>query len=292
MLIELDGSAPIITDLALYRELVKQAIARIVEQLRERAAAKASAKRASTAKRERTLREELDVEHRATLRELTRQAHGTNLDVGTQLLTELATVAPDDIDVARFFAFGLLGPESGNYLGTGDHVARTIAANGLRLVLDEHRTTTTPTLKSGKPGKTKVAYVTSMSPRSGCGGSSMVSRRPASCTAACSSCSPRSFRDPACAAEQSASRVGAVALAQGHRAQGIRARDEARPAGQPQAAAACARRRGADLQREVDELARGRTPRDTDGQTDDATPEHDINDADLADVDLEGVDID
>jgi len=52
----------------------------------------------------------------------------------------------------------LLGPETGNYLGTGDHVARTIAASGLRLVLDEHRTTTTPTLKSGKPGKTKVAY--------------------------------------------------------------------------------------------------------------------------------------
>ena len=37
-------------------------------------------------------------------------------------------------------------------------VARTIAANGLRLVLDEHRATATPTLKSGKPGKTKVAY--------------------------------------------------------------------------------------------------------------------------------------
>jgi len=28
----------------------------------------------------------------------------------------------------------------------------------VRLVLDEYRTTTTPTLKSGKPGKTKVAY--------------------------------------------------------------------------------------------------------------------------------------
>jgi hypothetical protein len=26
------------------------------------------------------------------------------------------------------------------------------------LVLDEHRTTETPTLKSGKPGKTKVSY--------------------------------------------------------------------------------------------------------------------------------------
>ena len=158
VLIELDRSAPIITDLALYRELTKQAIARTVEQLRERAAAKAKGKRTGAAKRERTPREDLDVEHRATLRELTRQAHGTNLDLGAALLTELATVAPDDMDVARFFAYGLLGPETSSYLGTSDHVARTIAANGLRLVLDEHRTTTTPTLKSGKPGKTKVVY--------------------------------------------------------------------------------------------------------------------------------------
>jgi hypothetical protein len=62
------------------------------------------------------------------------------------------------MDVARFFACGLLGPESAHYLGTSDHVARTIAANGIRLVLDEHRTTTTPTLKGGQPGKTKVSY--------------------------------------------------------------------------------------------------------------------------------------
>jgi ParB/RepB/Spo0J family partition protein len=158
LLIELDRSAPIITDLALYRELTKQAIARTVEQLRERAAAKAKGKRTGASKRERTPREELNVEHRATLRELTRQAHGTNLDLGAALLTELAAVAPDDMDVARFFALGLLGPETSSYLGTSDHVARTIAANGLRLVLDEHRATTTPTLKSGKPGKTKVAY--------------------------------------------------------------------------------------------------------------------------------------
>lgn len=37
-------------------------------------------------------------------------------------------------------------------------MASAIAANGLRLVLDEHRTTQTPTLKSGALGKTKVAY--------------------------------------------------------------------------------------------------------------------------------------
>ena len=52
----------------------------------------------------------------------------------------------------------MLGPDTPNYLGIGDHVARTIAANGIRLVLDAHRTTETPTLKSGKPGKTKVSY--------------------------------------------------------------------------------------------------------------------------------------
>lgn len=62
------------------------------------------------------------------------------------------------MDVARFFAYGLLGPDTPSYLGTGEHVARTIAANGIRLVLDEHRSTETPTLKSGQPGKTKVTY--------------------------------------------------------------------------------------------------------------------------------------
>ncbi len=36
--------------------------------------------------------------------------------------------------------------------------ARSRTANGLRLVVEEHRTTTTPKLRSGKPGKTKVIY--------------------------------------------------------------------------------------------------------------------------------------
>jgi hypothetical protein len=59
-------------------------------------------------------KEELDVEHRANLRELTPQAHGVNLDLGTALLNDLAMVAPDDIDVARFFA--LCGhPHRANY---------------------------------------------------------------------------------------------------------------------------------------------------------------------------------
>ena len=103
-------------------------------------------------------REDADAEHRAQQREFTRRAHTVNLDLGAALLDRLATVDPASMDVARFLAYGLLGPESAHYLGTSDHVARTIAANGIRLVLDEHRSTETPTLKSGQPGKTKVTY--------------------------------------------------------------------------------------------------------------------------------------
>jgi ParB/RepB/Spo0J family partition protein len=158
VLIELERSTPIIIDRPLYRELCKQAIARTAEDLKARVAAKATGKRAGAGVRERTPREQLDVEHRANVREIARQAHGTNLDLGTALLTQLATVAADDIDVARFFAYGLLGPEASHYGGKEDDVAQAIAANGLRLVLEEHRTTTTPTLKRGAKGKTKVAY--------------------------------------------------------------------------------------------------------------------------------------
>jgi ParB/RepB/Spo0J family partition protein len=151
--------APLIVDQQVYRELARQVIPRTVDELQARLAAKGKRKTttAGAGGRERSPREQLDSEHRVNLRELTRQAHAVNLDLGSALLNELSTVAVD-MSVARFFALGLLGPESSSYLGSSDHAARTIAANGLRLVLEEHRTTTTPTLKSGKPGRTKVAY--------------------------------------------------------------------------------------------------------------------------------------
>jgi hypothetical protein len=104
LLLELDRSTPIICDRALYRELCKQAIARTAEDLRARVADKGKGKRGAAAARERTPREQLDVEHCASMRELARQAHGTNLDLGAALLTQLATVPADDFDVARFFA--------------------------------------------------------------------------------------------------------------------------------------------------------------------------------------------
>jgi ParB/RepB/Spo0J family partition protein len=158
VLIEFEQSIPIITDRAVYRELAKQAIDRTLVQ--QQAAAKRANDRESRAhgKQGRSPEATLEAEHRATLRSLQARAHGTNLDLGAALMQKLAVVDPADVDVARFFAYGLLGPDTRSYLGKDDHTVQTIAANGIRLVIEEHRTTTTPTLKSGKPGKTKVAY--------------------------------------------------------------------------------------------------------------------------------------
>jgi len=160
VLIEFEYGAPVITDRALYKELVKQAIARTVQELQ--AAKQADdvkrATRREQDRREPTPQQALEAEHRATLRSLTGRAHNVNLDLGTGLMHKLAVVDPNDMDVARFFAYGLLGPDTKAYLGTDDHTALTIAATGIRLVIEEHRTTTTPTLKNGQKGKTKVAY--------------------------------------------------------------------------------------------------------------------------------------
>jgi ParB/RepB/Spo0J family partition protein len=160
VLIEFEHGTPVITDRALFRELAKQAIDRTLQELRavKQEDAPERATRKVQGKDERTPQQKLDSEHRATVRQLTAQAHGTNLDLGAALLQKLATVDPADMDVARFFAYGLLGPDQRGYLGTGDHTVATIAANGIRLVFDEHRETTTPLLKSGERGKTKVSY--------------------------------------------------------------------------------------------------------------------------------------
>jgi len=160
VLIEFERGTPIICDRSLYRELVKQAIARTVGELRvrkaERDAERAEARRGGGG--ERTPEQELEAEHRATIRELTARAHNTNLDLGASLLQNLAVVDPSSLDVARFFAYGLLGADRNGFYSSDDLLCRRLAANGIRLVLDEFRTTETPTLKSGKPGKTKVTY--------------------------------------------------------------------------------------------------------------------------------------
>ncbi len=158
VLMEFDQATPIITDRDLYKDLAAAAIERTLVELEGRASARAQ-ERSSHAKAhaERTPQQRIDAEHRAAMRELTVRAHATNLDLGLALINQLASVKPDDIDVARFFAYGLLGSDRPGY-SDAHRTAATLAANGIRLVIDSERRTSTPTLKSGKPGKTKVSY--------------------------------------------------------------------------------------------------------------------------------------
>jgi ParB/RepB/Spo0J family partition protein len=158
VLIEFEQATPIITDRDLHRDLAVAAIDRTVEELAARKQAQ-QRERSSGAKTpvERSPEQTLESDHRAAMRELTTRAHGTNLDLGAALINTLAAVKPDDMDVARFFAYGLLGSDQPGYSDT-HRTAATIAANGIRLVVDSHREVTTPTLKSGKPGRTKVTY--------------------------------------------------------------------------------------------------------------------------------------
>ncbi len=156
VLIEFEHGAPIIADRELLRELCREAIDRTVAELQARAEQRRSERASARTAVQRTPRQALEAEHRAKMRELTVRAHATNLDLGAALLTGLANVKPEDMDVARFFVYGLLGPERSPMAAEGP--AAVIAANGIRLVIGEHRTSTTPTLKSGKPGATKVSY--------------------------------------------------------------------------------------------------------------------------------------
>jgi hypothetical protein len=91
--------------------------------------------------------------------ELTDQAHGANLDLGRALVHGLATVDPADVTVARFFVYALLGADHDRspYTQTGERVAR-IAANGIRLVIEELRTDVTKTRQDGTRGRTRYDY--------------------------------------------------------------------------------------------------------------------------------------
>ena len=105
VLIELEHGSPIITDRALYRELVKGAVKRTVEDLRAKSTAAAEQKR----KAGRSAKAPVDPmtaakrDRDAQLRQLADQAHGANLDLGASLLNGLSAVDPADMDVARFF---------------------------------------------------------------------------------------------------------------------------------------------------------------------------------------------
>lgn len=149
-----------IVDRPLYRQLAKHAISRAVEELRDKAANAAQEKQ-QTRRADRATdpvgegRRERD----RRLRGLAEQAHGVNLDLGAGLLNGLSVVDPADVDVARFFVYGLLGSDhdSSPYTQSGERVAR-LAVSGIRLVIDEFRADVTKTRKDGSPGRLRIDY--------------------------------------------------------------------------------------------------------------------------------------
>jgi hypothetical protein len=162
VVIEFERGYPLIVDRALYRELVKQAIARTVDELELKVAERAAEKKAN---RGRSADEPADPvadarrEEQRQLRELSERAHGVNLDLGVGLLTGLATVDPSDMDVARVFVYALLGADydSSPYTQTGERVVR-LAVSGIRLVIDEFRSNVTKTRKDGSRGRLRIDY--------------------------------------------------------------------------------------------------------------------------------------
>ena len=116
VVLELEGRFPIIVDRGLYRELCKQAVARTVPELEARIAERAedrkTAQRENAAGRAEDPAAETRREGQRQLRELGRQAHGVNLDLGAGVLGGLSNVDPSDMDVARFFVLGRHRPST------------------------------------------------------------------------------------------------------------------------------------------------------------------------------------
>jgi ParB/RepB/Spo0J family partition protein len=108
VVIEFERSAPIIVDRSLYRELVKAAITRTVAELEAKVADREHDRKTARQSKENNAEPadpaaRVERDHRSRMRELSAQAHGVNLDIGTGLLNGLSTVDPADVNVAKFF---------------------------------------------------------------------------------------------------------------------------------------------------------------------------------------------
>jgi len=142
VVIEFENSAPVIVDRSLYRELVKTAIGRAVEELEAKVAAHDRERKAARNSRLHDDTPEgavadADREQRGRIRELSEKAHGVNLDLGRGLLNGLSTVDPASPDVARFFVYSALGADYDDspYTHQGERVAQ-LAVSGIRLVIE------------------------------------------------------------------------------------------------------------------------------------------------------------
>lgn len=160
------GSAPVIVDRPLYRELAKQALKRTADELRSEAARIGEQRKAKvraggsgeTGDEPLDRAAELRREHGRQMRQLAAEAHGVNLDLGWALRNELATVDPTDMNVAKFFVGAALGADYYSGYGNAGEKVKQLAMVGIRLVVDEFRTDVTKTRQDGSKGTLRIDY--------------------------------------------------------------------------------------------------------------------------------------
>jgi ParB/RepB/Spo0J family partition protein len=164
VLLEYGEENPVVTDLAVYQDLCRTAIAAGVEALKQQAAERTQEEESifgTPGKKdkpapddERTTQEK---KHRAQMRQLAATAHSANLDLGDSLRSGLTVVDTDDINVARFFVYGLLGQDNPNGWAR-DTVESAIALRGIRFVIGDFREDKTKERKDGSRGALRIVY--------------------------------------------------------------------------------------------------------------------------------------
>jgi hypothetical protein len=161
VLIEFERGIGIIVDRALYRELVKGAVRRTVEELRVKAAEVVEQRKQHRSRGARTPEDPVahaTRERDRQLRELADQAHGVNLDLGQGLLNGLSTVDPSSLEVARFYVYSLLGSDYSSGYGQAGERIHHLAVAGIRLVVGELRKDVTKTKKDGTRARLRIDY--------------------------------------------------------------------------------------------------------------------------------------
>ncbi len=164
VLLEYGEETPLVTDLDVYRDLCRTAIAAAVNTLTQQATERteeeksifgAPGEKAKPAPDdEQTI---LEKKYRADMRAHAASAHGANLALGDSLKKGLTVVDTDDINVAQFFVYGLL---SRNHAGDyhRETVVSAIALRGIRLVIGDFREDKTKILKDKSRGALRIDY--------------------------------------------------------------------------------------------------------------------------------------
>lgn len=164
VLLEYGDENPVVTDLAVYQDLCRTAIAAGVEALKQQAVERSQEEESifgtpgeKAEPKPDDERITLEKKHRAEMRQLAATAHSANLDLGDSLRRGLTDVDTDDINVARFFVYGLLGQDTSSDWDRGT-VVSAIALRGIRFVIGDFREDKTKERKDGSRGALRIVY--------------------------------------------------------------------------------------------------------------------------------------